>query len=93
MWENLGSELSPTVTVISAVLVVVVLVIALSLRNKISRTERGNEFLFWGKQLEEPPIEPVEDEEAREDEATEEEKREDLEGNVDEEVNEENETE
>jgi len=88
MWENLGSELSPTVTVISAILVVVVLVIALSLRNKISRTERGNEFLFWGKQLEEPPIEPVDDDETQGGEA-----KDDPEGDVDEEVNEENETE
>ena len=57
MWGNLGSELSPGVTIVSAVLVVVVLVIALSLRNKIQKTERGNEFLFWGKQLEEEQIE------------------------------------
>ena len=56
MWDSLGTELSPVVTVISAVLVVVVLIIALSLRNKIKRTERGNEFLFWGKQLEEAQI-------------------------------------
>ena len=63
MWGNLGTELSPAVTIISAVLVVVVLVIALSLRNKIQRTERGNEFLFWGKQLEEEQIkeDPAED--------------------------------
>jgi len=57
MWGNLGSELSPGVAIVSAVLVVVVLVIALSLRNKIQKTERGNEFLFWGKQLEEEQIE------------------------------------
>jgi len=56
MWGNLGSELSPVVTIVSAVLVVVVLVIALTLRNKIKRTEKGNEFLFWGKQLEEDEI-------------------------------------
>jgi len=56
MWNNLGSELSPGVTIVSAILVVVVLIIALSLRGKINRTERGNEFLFWGKQLEEEEI-------------------------------------
>ena len=56
MWGNLGSELTPVVTVVSGVLVVVVLIIALSLRNKIKRTERGNEFLFWGKEEEEDQI-------------------------------------
>jgi len=56
MWNNLGSELTPVVTIVSAVLVVVVLIIALSLRDKIKRTERGNEFLFWGKQLEDEQI-------------------------------------
>jgi len=75
MWDSLGTELSPVVTVISAVLVVVVLIIALSLRNKIKRTERGNEFLFWGKQLEEAQInEELEDdteEEADEEDETE----------------------
>ena len=53
MWGNLGSELSPGVAVVSAILVVVVLAIALSLRNKITKTERGNEFIFWGKEKEE----------------------------------------
>jgi len=57
MWGNLGSELSPVVTVVSAILVAVVLIIALSLRTKIKRTERGNEFLFWGKRQEEDEIE------------------------------------
>ena len=56
MWGNLGPELSPVVTVVSAVLVAVVLIIALSLRTKIKRTERGNEFLFWGKRQEEDEI-------------------------------------
>jgi len=56
MWGNLGPELTPVVTVVSGVLVVVVLIIALSLRNKIKRTERGNEFLFWGKDQEEDQI-------------------------------------
>ena len=59
MWGNLGPELSPVVTVVSAVLVVVVLVIALTLRNKITRTEKGNEFLFWGKRQEEDEINKV----------------------------------
>jgi len=68
MWDSLGPELTPVVTVVSAVLVVVVLIIALSLRNKIKRTERGNEFLFWGKQLEDAQI----NEEAREDDTEEE---------------------
>jgi len=67
MWENLGSELSPAVTIVSAVLVVVVLIIALSLRGKINRTERGNEFLFWGKQLEDKQIEDAQDDEAEND--------------------------
>jgi len=56
MWGNLGPELTPVVTVVSGVLVVVVLIVALSLRNKIKRTERGNEFLFWGKEEEEDQI-------------------------------------
>jgi len=67
MWGNLGSELSPGVAIVSAILVVVVLVIALSLRNKIQRTERGNEFLFWGKQLEEDQIEEEQIEETQDD--------------------------
>jgi len=56
MWGNLGPELTPVVTVVSGVLVVVVLIVALSLRNKIKRTERGNEFLIWGKEEEEDQI-------------------------------------
>jgi len=56
MWDNLGPELSPAITVVSAILVVVVLAIALSLRGKIKRTERGNEFLFWGKQEEDDQL-------------------------------------
>jgi len=63
MWDNLGSELTPAVTIISAVLVVVVLILALSLRNKIKRTERGNEYLFWGKQLEDAQLDEEQDEE------------------------------
>ena len=50
MWENLGTELSAGATVISAILIVVVLIIAFSIRKKIVRTERDNEFLFWGKE-------------------------------------------
>ena len=70
MWDNLGPELSPVVTVVSAVLVVVVLIIALSLRNKIKRTERGNEFLFWGKKNEE--LDNAMEEEENEEDETEE---------------------
>jgi len=56
MWDNLGPELSPAVTVVSAILVVVVLALALSLRGKIKRSERGNEFLFWGKREEDDQL-------------------------------------
>ena len=41
------SSISPTTTVISAILLVVVLIIAFSLRKKIKRNERGNEFFPW----------------------------------------------
>ena len=41
------NEISPIVTIVSAVLIVVVLIIALNLREKIKKTESGNEFLPW----------------------------------------------
>jgi len=41
------SSISPTTTVISAILLVVVLIVAFSLRKKIKRNERGNEFFPW----------------------------------------------
>ena len=41
------NTISPTVTIVSAILIVVVLIIAFSLRGKIKRTERGNEFFPW----------------------------------------------
>jgi len=65
MWGNLGSELSPVITVVSAILIVAVLIVALSLRGKIKRTERGNEFLFWGKQLEDAQINDAQNDEAQ----------------------------
>ena len=39
--------ITPATTIISAILIVVVLVIAFNLRGKIKRTERGNEFMPW----------------------------------------------
>jgi hypothetical protein len=39
--------ISPTVTIISAILIVVVLIIAFRIRGKIQRNERGNEFFPW----------------------------------------------
>ena len=44
------STISPTTTIVSAILIVVVLVIALSLRGKIKRNERGNEFFPWERE-------------------------------------------
>jgi hypothetical protein len=41
------STISPTTTIISAILIVVVLIIAFNLRGKIKRNESGNEFLPW----------------------------------------------
>jgi hypothetical protein len=41
------TSISPTTTIISAILLVVVLIIALNLRKKIKRNERGNEYLPW----------------------------------------------
>jgi hypothetical protein len=39
--------ISPVITIISAILIVVVLIIAFSIRGKIQRHERGNEFFPW----------------------------------------------
>jgi len=41
------SSISPTTTIISAILLVVILIVAFSLRKKIKRNERGNEFFPW----------------------------------------------
>jgi hypothetical protein len=44
------NTISPTTTIVSAILIVVVLIIALSLRGKIKRNERGNEFFPWERE-------------------------------------------
>ena len=79
MWGNLGSELSPIITIVSAILIVAVLIIALSLRGKIKRTERGNEFLFWGKQLEDAQINEMQNDLEEEDEENEEDEEDETE--------------
>jgi hypothetical protein len=42
--------ISPGATIVSAILIVVVLIIAFKLRGKIKRNERGNEFLPWERE-------------------------------------------
>ena len=44
------STISPVVSAISAILIVVVLIIAFKLREKIKRNERGNEFFPWERE-------------------------------------------
>ena len=58
--------ISPTTTIVSAILIVVVLIIAFNLRGKIKRTERGNEFLPGEREAAQGdgPLEIKEDEEA-----------------------------
>ena len=74
--------ISPTVTVVSAILIVVVLIIAFNLRGKIKKTDRGNEFLPWERDAAQGngPLEIEEDEEENreeDDEAEEDENEED----------------
>jgi len=44
------NDISPVVTIVSAILIVVVLIIAFNLRDKIKKTDSGNEFLPWERQ-------------------------------------------
>ena len=41
------NTISPGATVVSAILMVVVLIVAFRLRGRITRSERGNEFFPW----------------------------------------------
>ena len=44
------NTITPSATIISAILIVVVLIAAFNLRGKIKRNERGNEFFPWERE-------------------------------------------
>jgi hypothetical protein len=44
------NTISPLVSAISAILIVVVLIVAFKLREKIKKNERGNEFFPWERE-------------------------------------------
>ena len=64
------TNITPGATIVSAILIVVVLIIAFNLRGKIKRNERGNEFFPWEREThdEDKLIETEEDEDEDEDE-------------------------
>ena len=89
MGEIFGAGISAGATLISAILIVVVLIVAFAIRKKIQPKENDNEFLFWGRkqgEIEDDPGEGqndpgIEAEETEEDDSEEYEEDEDDENN------------